>query len=255
MNFPIVFQRAVAANTPWTIDALPTTNSVQVSPVYVTGNGILTAVSGSVDNGMAVRQRDTTGNPVRRLAVGYSGPTGAAAYLGAELYVFDRMVGVYLKTHDLSRALRLGRITYFDLPAGAERPVVKSNMEHYMPGGLDLVLIVQPPPASSTPPNGTYYFGMAPDIGMPETPNADDEANGMQVVTFSDTVLTSMPYGPCRWLWCQDTTTAHTMAIVTADGDAVTLNCPATAGKIPVRAKQIKATGTTATAGSVFAAY
>jgi hypothetical protein len=243
MFMPVKFFRTVAGGVAWTADTVPAT-------------GTQPGASGvQPDNFIPIRPRDVVGWAPHRLVVGVGGFASCQAYLAADLYAFERNSGLYLKTHDSTKMLRVGRTNYFDITHLAEPPVKLSNLDQGMTGGTDLLLIVQPPTVVT---NGTYTFVMGADLTSlgTEEPNADDEANGLQAVTFSDgSPATSMPYGACRWLWSSDATAGHAIKVLTVDGDTQTITMPAYAGKIPVRAQQVFATGTTATAGSILAAY
>lgn len=242
MYFPGKFTRAVSGNAFWPQDVLPT--------------GALPA---NTDIALSIRPRDLVGFPVHRLAVGYSGPAGAS-YLPADLYAWEGNSQQWLKTHDGTKVLRPGRVNYFDLAGIAEPPVKISNLDQGMAGGTDYVLIVTTPPNTITPANGTYTFAMAADLTTlgTEEPNPDDEANDLRVITPNDGVDNlSLPYGPCRWIWC--TTATGNIAFQCVDGQAGssanTVTIPSVVGKLPFRARNVKATGTTVAAGTLFAAY
>jgi hypothetical protein len=243
MYFPTKFTRTVAANAFWAQDTLPA--------------GMLPA---GQDNSISIRVRDIIGRPVHRLALGYAGPAGAP-YLPADVYAWESNSQAWYKTHDAVKMLRPGRLNYYDMSGVAEPPAKASNLDQAAVGGTDLVLIIKVPPNTIVPANGTYTFSIGADLTTlgTEEPNPDDEANALQVITPSDGADSlSFPYGPCRWIWCNDVTVAHTVkfaAVDDADAGAVTINCPGTAGKLPFRARKVFATGTTATAGSLFAVY
>jgi len=80
------------------------------------------------------------------------------------------------------------------------------------------------------------------------SPVEDTGARQLRAVTASDTV--DLPMAPCRALWIG--VAGNVALIANGDTDAVTL-VSVSAGLLPVRAKRVLATGTTAT--SIVALY
>lgn len=237
MYFPSKFTRIVTAGpTLWTQDTVPSG-----------------AMASGTDNGISIRVRDQVGWPAHRLAVAYTGPTGAAPYMPADLYAWDANSQAWYKVHEATKSLRLGRLVYFDLVGLAEPPVLKANLDTATVGGVDLLLIVTPPPtAAFSPPLGNYVFSMGADLTSlgTEEPNPDDEANGVQAVTPSDGA--NLPFGPCRYLWVTATGNVKLACVDDADAGAVTLTGVAANSKLPFKARKVFATGTTATVVAVY---
>jgi hypothetical protein len=268
MHLQQKFTRTAAGGT-WTADVLPNAGTLG----FGTGSpGQGPGSAAPTDCVVNVVASGPTGLPVRRIAVGYmSAPDAKNPYLAAELWGFDKNTGYYVRTGG-PRALRLGRLVYFDIatmspgPPKSQATALRTNsimdggIGGTIGGGGDYFLLVTPPPSGLTA--GAYEFAMGgclsvtgPDDGAPF-----DDAVGLQLVTPSDTL--ALPFGPCRWLWVGNATAGQTLAVNALDdaqeptfAGKQTLTLPAFAGKVPVRAAQVFATGTTATAGSIFAAY
>lgn len=233
MYLPTKFTRTAAAGAFWTADTLPT------------------AAPSNQDFLLPARNRNILGWPIHRVAVGYSGPAGAT-YLRADLYAWDVNTQLYYLTHDMSKMLRPGRINYFDVPAICEPPQTQANQGNAISDGIGLILIVTPPNVTAV--NGTYTFTMAADLTTigTEEPNPDDEGNGLQLIVPNDGADNlSMPYGPCRWIWCQVSGNLAFAAVDDSDAGKVTLAMVA-GTKYPFRVRKVFATTTT---GTYYAAY
>lgn len=247
MHFPVTFTRVVAAGTTWAQDVLP---QDAAGNFLQPGIGTAATANGALnDDVLQVAPGDGTGNPVHRVAVGYYGPA-LAPYFGANLYAWDAATRQYFKCTQGQKTLRPGSVTYFDLITLASAPVRAGNLDQALNMGTALVLIVTPPPSGMA--NGTYAFAMGASItslGV-DQPAADDEANGLVTVVPSDSA--NLPNGAARFLYVAAAGAVKFAAVDDTDANAITLAAVPAFTKIPVKARKVFATGTTAT---VLAAY
>jgi hypothetical protein len=269
MNLQTIFKRVITVGpTTWGQDTLPQdANGNFLAP----GNTLGTLNNGTVDNVVTVNGADFNGQVTRRMAVAMSSTATTPIYFGADLYVYDRGTNQYFKTHDSMKTLRVGRINYFDIANLLPTPPTQANVSGTSTASplvsaaskqtMDFVLITYAPPSAALIAGnvGTYTFAMAGALSTigTETPNPDDEANAVFAVTPNDGAGNlSLPFGACRWLFSTDATLTHTVKLTTIDdfdATAPTVTLATFNGKIPIRARKVFATGTTAT--PLFAVY
>lgn len=139
MRFPKVFWRSVG------VGPYPALGS-DVQPVdssYLTQDNVY---KGPLAN--------TTGEPVKRFIVAYAGPPGAID-LSAKVFMREEETDLWFAV-GAPILIKASEMNYFDLPILANSVGNASNSIE-----VAVVVVVD----FGVPPDGTYLFALAPDIG------------------------------------------------------------------------------------------
>lgn len=110
------------------------------------------------DNLLISRFSNVNGWPVQRVAVTYSGPSGASN-LTARMYFYEDSTGSWYQI-GAQQTIVSGTVSFFDCVAILEMPNTLAKLQDATSGSLAQVLIVDAVGVVA----GAYQFAMAPDL-------------------------------------------------------------------------------------------
>lgn len=147
MKFPASFTRYVG--------------TVPAGKVALGGDSLPTGrAPANQDNAYFGRFNNVNGWPVHRLAVTYTGPSGAPT-LTASMYFFEDTTQTWYQI-GASGTLTSGQVTFFDVICIMEMPNTVADLANATPGSIAQILIVEAPGGS--PASGAYTFCIGPDL-------------------------------------------------------------------------------------------
>jgi hypothetical protein len=117
-----------------------------------------TPPSKTMDNMLASRFQNINGWPCHRIAVCYTGPTGASA-LTARMYFYEDQTQAWYQI-GAQVTMQLNSVSFFDVIALLEMPNTEANLENATPGSISQVLIVDAVGSTA----GEYSFAIGPDL-------------------------------------------------------------------------------------------
>jgi len=148
MKFPVVFKRYVGG---------PEGEPVLGDDELPSGKAHITQ-----DNALFCRFNNVNGWPVHRVAVTYAYQgEGDAPTLTGTMYFYEDTTATWYQIGASGASMVPGTVTFFDVIAILEMPNTTSNLANATPGSIAQVLIVN---TVEDAPDGTYLFGMAPDL-------------------------------------------------------------------------------------------